>query len=196
MEKDENIKKDFVKKFKSSLLLQTLAPILVAITIAIFEKHYSVLWINNILDNYLYGNLMPEISENLRLSFKISWYLSIIILIINSVRLIYYLSNIDFEKLIPYFFNEKIYENSLIMDLCILISFFSIFIIGSYVLVIKVYTTMSNSSLSLSKGLADIFYQNTFNSILFLTAVNYSILYGVILCLVILHVVKNKICKK
>lgn len=124
MKKDENIKKDFVKKFKSSLLLQTLAPILVAITIAIFEKHYSVLWINNILDNYLYGNLMPEISENFRLSFKISWYLSIIILIINSIRLIYYLSNIDFKKLIPYFFNEKIYENSLIMDLCILILFF------------------------------------------------------------------------
>lgn len=124
MKKDENIKKDFVKKFKSSLLLQTLAPILVVITITIFEKHYSVLWINNILDNYLYGNLMPEISENFRLSFKISWYLSIIILIINSIRLIYYLSNIDFKKLIPYFFNEKIYENSLIMDLCILISFF------------------------------------------------------------------------
>lgn len=82
------------------------------------------------------------------------------------------------------------------MDLSILISFFLIFVIGSYVLVIKVYTTISNSSLSLSKGLADIFYQNTFNSILFLTAVNYSILYGVILCLVILHVVKNKICKK
>ena len=127
MKKDENIKKDFVKKFKSSLLLQTLAPILVAITIAIFEKHYSVLWINNILDNYLYGNLMPEISENFRLSFKISWYLSIIILIINSIRLIYYLSNIDFKKLIPYFFNEKIYENSLIMDLCILILFFFFF---------------------------------------------------------------------
>lgn len=104
MKKDENIKKDFVKKFKSSLLLQTLAPILVVITITIFEKHYSVLWINNILDNYLYGNLMPEISENFRLSFKISWYLSIIILIINSIRLIYYLSNIDFKKLIPYFF--------------------------------------------------------------------------------------------